>query len=211
MSRLMIALAAATAFAVPLHAQETGLPGVADSARVTPGTYAADPAHTLVGWQVSHFGFNPYFGSFGNVEGTLTIDPSDIGSAKVDVTLPISSLSLVSEGLREHLLRPGEEGKKPDFFGPDAGNARFVSTRVVRRGESEAYVYGDLTMNGVTRPIAIAATFSGAGTNPMNKAETVGFTGLAVIKRSEFGIDTFVPLISDEVRLTISAAFEKQS
>lgn len=209
---IRIALAAtAVALSVPAASQEaTEMPGVADPTRVTAGTYAADPAHTLVGWEVSHFGFNPYFGSLGDVEGTLTIDPADLESAKVDVSLPITSLSLVSADLREHLLRPGKDGGDPDFFGPEPGEARFVSTRVVQRSDTQAYIYGDLTMNGATNPIAIAATFSGAGTNPMNQAETIGFTGVAVIKRSEYGVSAFIPVISDEVKLTISAAFEKQ-
>lgn len=211
MIRTAFALAAMVALATPAFAQDAPeMPGIADPARVSAGTYAADPAHTLVGWEVSHFGFNPYFGSLGEVEGTLTIDPADLESASVDVSLPINSLSLVSDGLREHLLRAGEDGGAPDFFGPEPGDARFVSTRVVQRSATQAYIYGDLTMNGKTNPIAIAATFSGAGTNPMNEAETIGFTGVAVIKRSEFGVSTFIPLISDEVKLTISAAFEKQ-
>lgn len=201
---------AALALALPAVTSAQELPGVADPARVQAGTYAADPQHTLVGWQVSHFGFTPYFGSLGLVEGTMTLDPAALADTKVDVTLPISSMRLVSDGLREHLFRPGADGKAPDFFGPEPGDARFVSTKVVPRSATEAYVYGDLTMNGTTRPIAIAATFEGAGTNPMTKAETVGFTGRAVIKRSEFGIATFVPMISDEVTLTISAAFERQ-
>ncbi|MEL0211830.1 MAG: hypothetical protein VW891_14835, partial [Novosphingobium sp.] len=65
---LPLALIAAAA---PMVAQMPEVPGKADKSRVTAGTYTADPAHSLVGWQVNHFGFNDYFGLFGDVSGTL--------------------------------------------------------------------------------------------------------------------------------------------
>ena len=43
----------------------------------------------------------------------------------------------------------------------------------------------------------------------MNKKETVGFEAEATIKRSDFGILTAIPLVSDEVELDIAVAFEK--
>lgn len=212
---LRIALPAALAVAgvgltAPLVAQDAQLPGVADASRVAAGSYAVDPNHTLVGWRVDHFGFNDYFGIFGSVTGTLDLDPAAPETAKLDVTIPITSLAVASEGLKEHLLRPGKDGAAPDFFGADPVPARFVSTSVTRTGPDRATIVGDLTLNGKTRPVAIAARFTGAGTNPMNKAETVGFEGRAMLKRSDFGIATFVPMVSDAVVLDISAAFERK-
>lgn len=213
MKTLLLAAAAATSALAAAHlsAQPAGMAGTAEErAMVEAGTYATDPAHTLVRWSVSHFGFNPYWGSFGDVEGTLTLDPADIEASRLDVTIPIDSLAVVSEDLRAHMLRPGADGGKPDFFGPDAGNARFVSTEVRPQGDGRAVIHGNLTMLGVTRPVAIAAQFTGAGANPMSEAQTVGFTGRARIKRSEFGMEFGLPVISDEVDLDISAAFERQ-
>ncbi|GMN12507.1 YceI family protein [Altererythrobacter sp. MTPC7] len=216
MKKLLTALAATSALAlgagVSLNAQDAPaeMPGQVDLSRVTAGTYATDPAHTLVEWEVSHFGFNPYVGLFGDAEGTLTIDPADIAATQLDVSVPINSLAVVSEGLRDHMLRPGEDGAEPDFFGPDAGMARFVATDVRRVTNTSALASGDLTMNGVTRPLAMLVEFTGAGTNPMSEAETIGFTGHATITRSEYGIAYAVPMVSDDVELTISAAFEKQ-
>lgn len=214
--RALTALATATALLLGgvagLHAQPspTALPGQPDPARVTAGTYTVDGAHTLVQWSVDHFGFNPYLGLFGEASGTLQLDPANLGAARVEIALPITSLSVVSAGLREHMLRPAKEGGKPDFFGPTPAPARFVSTAVRPTGPRQAEIAGNLTLNGVTRPITIAAEFKGAGTNPMNKQATVGFTGTASISRSEFGIDYAVPMIGDEVKLAISAAFEKR-
>lgn len=195
-----------------LHAQNqpAQLPGQPNASRVVAGTYTVDGAHTLVQWSVDHFGFNPYYGLFGDVEGTLQLDPANMSVAKLDVTVPITSLSVVSGGLREHMLRAGKDGGKPDFFGAAPAPARFVSTQVRRTGERQAQIAGNLTLNGVTKPVTIAAEFTGAGDNPMNKKPTIGFTGTTMIKRSEFGMNFAVPMVSDEVKLNITAAFERQ-
>ncbi|MGB3738622.1 MAG: YceI family protein [Pontixanthobacter sp.] len=207
----LFSAAALAAIAVPTFGQYSPLPGVVDVSRVAAGTYVTDPAHTLVAWEVDHFGFNDYFGLFGNAEGTLTIDPADPSAASVDVSLPIASLAVVSEGLREHMLRPGKDGAKPDFFGADPGMARFVSTGVdVGRDGVSAMIRGNLTMNGMTRPVMIDTRFTGAGANPRSEVQTIGFEGTTTISRSAFGIDYAVPMVSDEVELTISVAFEKE-
>ncbi len=75
----------------------------------------------------------------------------------------------------------------------------------------EAKISGNLTLNGVTKPVTIDAEFTGAGNAmmPPNKL-TVGFEGEAKIKRSDFGIGFGIPMVSDEVELDITVAFEKQ-
>lgn len=187
------------------------LPGAMDASRVEAGTYATDAGHSLVGWRVNHFGFNDYFGIFGDVSGTLEIDPTDIGSAKVDVTIPIASVTTASAGLTDHLLRAAGEGAAaPDFFGPAPEAAHFVSTMVHSTGENTAHIMGDLTMNGVTKEVMIQAEFVGAGNNPFTQALTVGFEGHTTITRSEWGLGGFTPLVGDDVELTITVAFEKQ-
>lgn len=186
------------------------LPGQMDAKRAQAGTYALDANHTLVGWRVNHFGFNDYFGIFGNITGTLTIDPAAPQNAKVDITIPVAEVLTASKGLTDHLLRAGRDGGKPDFFGPNPAPAKFVSTKVEPNG-TNAKITGDLTLNGVTKPVVIDAQFTGAGNAmmPPNKL-TLGFEGTTTIKRSDFGIAFAVPMVSDEVELDITAAFEKQ-
>lgn len=209
-----LGLVGAAALAVSAFAQGSGtsqapaLPGAVDPTRVTGGTYEADAAHTLVGWRVNHFGFNDYFGLFGDVTGTLTLDKANPARSRVDVTIPIVPV-VASAGLREHLLRPGKDGGKPDFFGADPVAARFLSTSVTPMANNRATIVGNLTLNGVTRPVTLAARFTGAGANPMSKRETVGFEATATLTRSEFGLDTAIPYVSDRVQLDITAAFEK--
>lgn len=186
------------------------LPGQKDPSRVEAGTYKADSSHTLVGWRLNHFGFNDYFGIFGNIDGTLQIDPANPEAASVSMIIPINEVTIASEALKEHLLRPGAEGANPDFFGPNPEPARFVSTNVEMTGETTANITGDLTFNGQTHPVTIAAEFAGAGANPMSQVQTIGFEGVAVINRSQWGLGGFVPMVGDAVGLTITAAFEKQ-
>jgi polyisoprenoid-binding protein YceI len=78
-------------------------------------------------------------------------------------------------------------------------------------GPGKADVVGDLTLHGTTKPVVLHAVFHGAGVNPLNKRYTVGFDASAKIKRTEFGVSTLAPLISDDVDIIISAAFERQS
>ena len=86
----------------------------------------------------------------------------------------------------------------------------FVSTKVVPAGKDHAKVTGDLTLHGVTKPVTLDVTLVGAGVNPLSKKYTVGFEATGTLKRSEFGVKTYVPLIGDELHLTIAGAFEKQ-
>ncbi len=196
--------------AVQAQNEAPALPGQVDVSRVTSGTYATDPGHSLVGWRANHFGFNDYFGLFGDVTGTLVLDAENIENSTVAVTIPVASVTTASAGLTEHLLSPGQDGAAPDFFGPEPAPATFTSTSIEANGDTTALITGDLTLNGQTHPVIIAATFTGAGANPMSQAETVGFEGRAVIDRTAFGVSAFAPLVSSEVELDITVAFEKQ-
>jgi len=203
-----IVVTGSIAVAPALFAQETPqVPGAPDPTRISGGTYKADPVHSLVEWEVSHFGFNEYFGIFGDVSGTLMLDPDNLEAAKVDVVIPIATVTTASAELTSHLLRPGEGGKSPDFFGADPKAARFVSTAVTVN-EMEAEITGDLTINGITKEVTLDAEFVGAGVNPFNEKETVGFEAETTITRSDFNVNYAIPLVSDEVELEISVAFE---
>lgn len=203
-----------TAVATPIVAQQAmQKPGAKDVSRITGGTYKVDNEHTLVGWHVDHLGVTPYFGTFGQATGSLTLDPKNVSAAKVDITIPVSKVLVASAGLTAHLLKaPEKPGGKPDFFGPAPADARFVSTSVTPGSEpGEARIVGNLTLGGVTKPVTIDVEFYGAAKMPkeMGGNEMIGFEGDAVIKRSDFGIDMGIPMVSDAVELDIVAAFVK--
>ena len=86
----------------------------------------------------------------------------------------------------------------------------FKSTKVTAVGHGAATVMGDLTLHGQTHAVTLHAKLVGAGVNPLDKKYTVGFDLTGTLRRSEFGVKTYVPLIGDMVTLTVSGVFEKQ-
>ncbi|HKT85895.1 MAG TPA: YceI family protein [Novosphingobium sp.] len=219
-----LALAGAFALSSQLPAQDAGkqtapamptqAPGKPDTSLVSGGRYTVDPHHTLVEWSVDHLGFTPYFGIFGDATGTLDIDPKRPEQTRVAVAVPVANVTVASPGLKEHLLkRPATEGGKPDFFGPSPENARFVSTMVRVTGAGRAEMIGNLTLNGVTKPVTLNVKFHGAGKMPpmMGGGEGIGFEATGTLKRSEFGLDFGIPMVSDQVDLKIAAGFVKDN
>ncbi len=171
-------------------------------AAVQGGTFKLDPTHAKITWSVSHFGFSTYIGQFSAVNGTLRLDPKAVGASAVDVTVDAGSLGTLNPVLDAQM-------KSKAFL--DAATfptATFHATKVVQTGERTADITGDLTLHGVTKPVTLQATFNQGGANPLDKTYELGFAGSAKIRRSEFGITSYVPAISDEVTLTIEAEFK---
>jgi len=210
--RFAIALIAVAAVATPVIAQQMTRPGSKNPALVTAGSYSVDPNHTLVQWDLDHMGFTPYFGLFGDITGKLTLDPAKLSAAQVSVTIPVAKITTVNPALNAHLLKaPATPGGKPDFFGPSPADATFTSTAVAPTGAQTAKVTGNLTLNGVTKPVTLDVAFYGAGKTPpqMGGKEGLGFTAKGVIQRSAFGLGYGVPMVGDDVTLKIAAAFIK--
>nr|WP_238313280.1 YceI family protein [Methylobacterium crusticola] len=186
---------------MPAHAQ--GAP-TRDPAQIPAGTYQVDPGHSQVVFSVLHFGFSHYTGLFSDASGTLELQPAKPGASSLKVSVPVKSVSTPSQKLTDELKSAQwlDAGQFPEMT--------FTSTKVALEGSDKAKVTGDLTLHGVTKPVTLDVTLVGAGTNPMNKRTTVGFEAKGTIKRSEFGVKTYVPMIGDDVTLTIAGAFERK-
>ncbi len=188
----------------PAYADPLSVPANKNPSAVHAGAYAIEPVHTRVLFAVSHMGFTTWYGDFTRASGSLTLDPKHPAAARLEIELPIASVSTTNARLDSEL-------KGSDWF--DAAHfpvARFVSTKVVPHGARRADVTGDLTLHGVTRPVTLHVTFNGAGVNPLDKMYTAGFEARGVIHRSAFGVTKYVPLVGDNVDLIISAAFEQK-
>jgi polyisoprenoid-binding protein YceI len=195
-----LALLVLAAGAAPVGAQVAS----ADPAAVKPGHYKVEGYHTQVGFSISHFGFTDFSGAFSGASGVLQLDPAAPANSKLDVTIPVSSVLTTVPPLTEEL-------KGATWFNAaQFPSATFASTQVTRTSETTATIVGDLTLHGVTRPVTLKARLVGAGVNPIDKAYTTGFEATGVIKRSDFGITQYLPLLGDDVRLTIAGAFEQQ-
>jgi polyisoprenoid-binding protein YceI len=174
-------------------------------AAVQAGAYGVEPAHTRVLFSLSHMGFSTYYGEFTGASGSLTIDPKNARVDAVSVSVPTTSVSTSNAKLDEELK--GAQWLDATKF----DTISFRSTKVIPTGERTADVVGELTLHGVTRPVTLKASFNAAGVNPLTKGYTVGFEVSGDVKRSDFGVTTYVPLIGDDVHLIISAAFEKKA
>jgi polyisoprenoid-binding protein YceI len=171
--------------------------------QVPAGTYVLDSKEALVRYTTIHMGMTEFWGSFPNASGTLTIDPKAIGQTKVDIRVPIVGVETTNRELNAEFI-------SSEFFDfAKFRSAHFVSTEVVRTGPRTARMTGDLTLHGVTRPVVLNVTFNNAGPNSFSKELTLGFKAEGVLKRSDFGIGKYVPIVSDDTQITISAAFVK--
>lgn len=133
----------------------------------------------------------------------MTLDEKALDKTKLDVSVPVARVSTTNAKLDAEL-------RSADWF--DAAKyptIRFVSSSVKRTGANTAKIAGTVTMHGVSRPLVLDASFGGAGVNPLSKAYTVGFKATGHLHRTDFGVSKYAPLVSDEVTLTIAAAFEK--
>ena len=202
MFKLTTLAAMTVVLAGPALSQTAGVP---DVAKVEKGNYGVEPSHVRVRFSVNHFGFTTYSGDFNTTSGTLNLDPAKPADSKLSVTVATNSVYTPSEKLAGELKSADwlDAAKFPDMT--------FTSTKIEKTGATTAKVIGDLTLHGVTKPVTLNATFFGAGPNPFNKKLTIGFEVTGKIKRSDFCVTKYVPLIGDEVDLMISAPFEKQS
>lgn len=167
------------------------------------GTYRVEPDHTELMFGVKHLGFTTYSGIFSRASGTLVLDSTDPSASHLDVSVPVSSVLTPSPRLNQEL-------QGPQWFNASSyPDMTFRSTRITLTGPETAQVEGELTLHGVTRPLTLAAKFNLAGENPLDHHYTVGFEARGVIKRSDFGVKAYVPMVGDEVLLNISAAFER--
>lgn len=219
MTKLLLPLALAAAITACSKPADTAAPAAApadtaaapaDAAAAAPaapeaaaiqiaaGTYKLDPTHTDVLVQWSHMGFSNPSAHFGNVDGTLVYDATDVSKSSVEVTLPLSGLNTFTAKFDEHI-------RSADFF--DAAKfptATFKSTKVEAAGTNKLTVTGDLTVKGITKPVVLDVTVNGAGEHPMAKVPSVGFDATTTIKRSDFGVGAYAPAVSDDVKVRIT-------
>lgn len=160
--------------------------------------YTFDSSHSYVEWQINHFGFsNPTGKWFTN--GTLNLDETHPEKSSVKATIQVGDIVTGIPKLDEHL-------KSADFFDVQKfGTATFVSKKVVVTGKKTARVSGILTLHGVSKPVTLNVTLNQLGEHPITHKKTVGFTATTTINRSAFGIDKYVPGLSDEVPIHIES------
>jgi polyisoprenoid-binding protein YceI len=162
--------------------------------------YDIDLAHSGLVFKVKHLGISTVAGKFDKFSGTFTFDGKDTTRSKLDVTVDVASVNTQNDKRDTHL-------RSADFF--DAARfpkARFVSKKITPLRDGRFQVVGNLTLRGVTKPVALDVEYTGSVKDPWG-GERAAFTATAKINRQNFGVkwnqvlDNGGVMVSDEVKL----------
>ena len=176
---LIAALAAAPAFAAPEK-------------------YTIDASHSQIVFSYNHLGFSTNYGMFSGFEGEIMFDQAEPAASSVTVSFPVRSMLTGWEARFEHFM-------SADFF--DAAEdemVTFTSTAIEVTGDTTAKITGDLTLNGVTKPVVLDAVLNQVGDHPMENKPWAGFSATTTLLRSDFNVGNFAPFVSDEVQVELS-------
>lgn len=172
------------------------LMALASGAQAASTTYVIDPNHTFPMFEISHLGFSTYRGRFNETSGTVTLDPQ-ARTGSVEVTIPVASVDTGVAKLDQHL-------QKDDFF--DAAKYPTITFRASDfrfEGEKPVAVTGELSMHGVTKPVTLAVDHFTCKPHPLAGVWACGADLSTTIRRSDWGITTYSPMVGEDVKLRI--------
>lgn len=160
-------------------------------------TWENDDPHSQLGFTVTHLGIADVSGTFNDFDVIVNASKPDFSDATFELKAKTASIDTRVEARDNHL-------KSADFF--DAAKypeLTFKSTSLQKKGKDKYALSGNLTLNGITKPITMDLLYKGSVENPMSKKQTAGFQVTGTIKRSDFNLGAGfpAPMISDEVRI----------
>src|SRR5699024_9565741 len=167
-------------------------------------TWVEDPAHSKLGFTVTHLGIADVPGHFGEYDVTINASEEDFSDAQVELTIQTASIDTRVEKRNNHL-------KSPDFFNVEKyPTMTFKSTGIKEIADNEYELTGDLTLLGITKPVTVTMLYRGNIQNDMtNGALKSGIQITGAIDRSEFNLGNGFPppRISNEVRIKADGEF----
>ncbi|PAU94803.1 polyisoprenoid-binding protein [Aliifodinibius salipaludis] len=167
-------------------------------------TWVEDPAHSKLGFTVTHLGIADVPGYFGDYDVTIEASEEDFSDAKVELTVQTASIDTRVKKRNNHL-------KSPDFFNVEKyPTMTFKSTGIKEIADDKYELTGDLTLLGITKPVTVTMLYRGNIQNDMtNGALKSGIQITGTIDRSEFdlGGDFPPPMISNQVRIKADGEF----
>jgi polyisoprenoid-binding protein YceI len=160
------------------------------------GSYNVDPVHSSVIFRIKHMNAAWFYGRFDELKGTLSYDKAELAASSLNLEIKIDSVHSGNARRDGHL-------KSPDFFNArQFPTATFVSTAFSRASDDMYEVTGDLTINGVTRPVTVQLERTGKAQG--QQGELIGFHTTFDLKRSDYGISFMPEGLGDEVRMIVS-------
>jgi polyisoprenoid-binding protein YceI len=160
-------------------------------------TYRIDPSRTFAEFEVGHLGVFRAEGRFHNVTGSLRYDAAGQAGA-IDLAIRVSSVATGWDS-RDQFLRGASMFDAARF-----PSMKFVSRRFEFEGGRLARVEGDLTLRDVTRPVTLAVTSLHC------ESDTCVAEASGAIRRREFAMEAWWPLIGDDVQLSFRLAAVKE-
>ena len=158
--------------------------------------YQIDPTHTYANFEIDHMGFSTQRGLFRQTSGQIRFD-REARSGEIEIRINAASLD-TGFGLRDEVLRGADWFNVADF--PDI---IFRSQRFIFEDDKPVAVEGKLAMLGEIRPLRLEITRFKCGLNLVVGKRGCGADAQGVLRRSEFGMQTGIPFIGDEVRLRV--------
>jgi polyisoprenoid-binding protein YceI len=170
-------------------------------AEASAGLYHLDKTHASVTMKLAHMGLSYYTMRFDSLDASYTYDPAQPAASKISVTIDPKSVDTDNPTLNKEILADFfEVGKYPTIT--------FSSTAVHVEQGGHGEVVGELTFHGATHPVTLDVVYNGSGTGLMHE-QRMGFSAITTIKRSEFGVTKYIPLVGDDVTVLIEAEFTK--
>lgn len=176
-------------------------PAAFDVSGTVAGVYRSDPRHAYITFSYDHQGYSRPWLRWRSWTADLNWNPSAPEQSSIAAAIDATSADSGVDEFDGHL-------KSADFF--DAANhpqITFASTSVSLAGGSAGTIVGDLTIKGVTKPVTLDVTINKAANDDFAKAYKLGFSAKGVVKRSDFGVDKYVPFVGDDVTVVIEAEF----
>jgi polyisoprenoid-binding protein YceI len=165
-------------------------------------SWLIDNVHSHVGFSVKHMMVATARGQFKDYRGTFKLDPKDFTRSTFEGEVDVASIDTGNADRDNHL-------RNNDFFDvPNHPKMTFKSSSIEPKGEGEYVVHGDLTIRGVTRPVAFEVEFHGTSKNPYGKT-VAGLGARATIQRKDFGVsfnkllETGGVAVSEKVKLEL--------
>jgi polyisoprenoid-binding protein YceI len=168
-------------------------------------TWAIDPAHSSINFEIRHMGVSNVHGALGGVKGTVLYDEKDVSKSKVEATADTTTVTTGVEARDKHL-------KSPDFFDVEKNpQLTFKSTSVSNAG-GKLTLTGDLTLNGVTKSVTLDVDGPAPPQTGKDGKTRSGFSASGKLKRSDFnfGPKFGSAMVGDDVKFSIDVEIDKQ-
>ena len=179
------------------------LAAVPVAATAAPDSYTIDPFHTFPNFTVDHLGVSTLHGRFNKSSGKFSLDRA-AKSASLELVVEAASVD-TGDGDKGSRARSRDDHlRSADFFNAaEFPRMTFKSNSVTFNGDNPSSIDGSLTLLGVTKPVTLTVERFKCNPASANSKERCGGNATGRIKRSDFGMKTGIPAISDEITLLV--------